>query len=834
MSNILSIDNKNINVEQGTSVLFAALKNGIYIPHLCSHPDLVPAKKSVPVSKVFRGTQEFAAGLPGSQYDGCGLCLIEVETAGGMSLQKACETTVENNMTVHLNSQRVREERQKNLARILSDHPHACLTCAQSKGCSRTQCSSNVPEKERCCVKFGNCEIQKVSEYVGIMLDTSRFIYKNIPVLKDEPLFNRDYNLCIGCTRCVRACDNLRSIKALGYVIDNEGNAKVGSTAQTLRDSGCKFCTACVEVCPTGALLDKELKGVSREACLVPCKANCPAGIDVPRYVQLAAENRPADALAVVREKVPFPAVLGRICFHPCETVCRRGQVNEPISICSLKRFAADYDDSRWKSRIVKNPETGKKIAIIGSGPAGLTAAYYLARKGHKPVIYESQSESGGMMRYGIPEYRLPLQALQNEIKEIQNAGVEIKTGITIGKNIQLAELKEQHDVVLAATGCQKSRRLNIEGAGLQGVLWGIDFLRDVRSGNRPVIGKKTVVIGGGNVAIDVALTALRVGAMQVHLVSLESRDEMPAHKWEISQAMEEGVQIDCSWGPQKVLGNNGRVSGIALKCCTCVFDRDGRFSPSFDECKVKHIEADTVIFAIGQASDTSFLPEGMKINTNPDGLTVVADGIFACGEAVKNPYSVIQAVTAGRKAAEEIDKFLGGDGNIDEILVEPYLSGQDFGCEERFAYLEREKMPLLGVPARRGNFAEIELGYDKDSAVREGHRCLKCNMRLQFSPVCMPPESWLEFSADTIAQAPEKEGVYELLDKNKEVLAITGVMNIRQGLEEQLAKNTAAKYFKYEEDPMFTKRESEMLQQYLQKHGKLPGGGAGELDDLF
>ncbi|MBI5360851.1 MAG: FAD-dependent oxidoreductase [Planctomycetes bacterium] len=834
MSIIFSIDDKKISAEPGSSVLFAALKNGIYMPHLCSHPDFAPAKKSVPVREIFRGAQVFANSLADRQYDGCGLCLIEVETRQGTSLQKACETIVENNMVVHANSQLVKDERRKNLSKILANHPHACLTCAQSKGCSRTQCSSNVPEIERCCVKFGNCEIQKVAEFVGIRQDTLRFVHKNMPVLKDEPLFNRDYNLCIGCTRCVRACDNLRGIKALGYVIDSEGSAKVGSMAQALRDSGCKFCTACVEVCPTGALLDKELKGVSREACLVPCKANCPAGIDVPRYVQLAAENRPADALAVVRERVPFPAVLGRICFHPCETACRRGQVNEPISICSLKRFAADNDDVKWKSRQAAHSSTGKKIAVIGSGPAGLTAAYYLARKGHKPVIYESQPEPGGMMRYGIPEYRLPLRTLDKEIKEIQNAGVEIKTGINIGKDIQFVELKKQYDVVLAATGCQQSRRLKIEGADLPGVLWGIDFLRDVRSGNKPSIGKKAVVIGGGNVAIDVALTALRAGAMQVHLVSLESRAEMPAHKWEIDQVVEEGVKIDCSWGPQKVLGKDGRVSGIALKCCTCVFDNNGRFNPAFDECKLKQIEADTVIFAIGQAPDTSFLQEGMKITANSDGLSVIAYGVFACGEAVKNPYSVIQAIAAGRKAAGDIDKFLGGDGNIDEVLVEPYQAGHNFGREERFAYLGRGKMPMLGVSERRGNFAEIELGYEKDSAVEEGRRCLKCNMRLKFSPVCMPPESWLEFSAAGIAQVSEKEGVYELLDENKEVLAITGVMNIRQGLEEHLNKNTAAKYFKYEEDPMFTKREIEMLQQYLQKHGKLPGGGASELDDLF
>ena len=324
--------------------------------------------------------------------------------------------------------------RQQKLAPILARHPHACLACAQAAGCSRTQCSSNVPEDERCCPKFGNCELQAVVNHVGISSDTPRWIPTKQPVLDAEPLFVRDYNLCIGCTRCVRACEDLRGVGALGFVFDAKGGIQVGTLAPTLAESDCRFCTACVEVCPTGAIIDKRLPAGSREEALVPCRSACPAGLDVPEYLRQIAAGRPDQALAVIRERVPLPGVLGRVCVHPCEDKCRRGEVNQAISICLLKRYAADAAGAGEKPSIPKLPATGKRVAIVGAGPAGLAAAFFLARKGHAAVIFEAEAQPGGMLRYGIPAFRLPPEVLEAEIQDILDLGVEIKTGHEGGK----------------------------------------------------------------------------------------------------------------------------------------------------------------------------------------------------------------------------------------------------------------------------------------------------------------------------------------------------------------------------------------------------------------
>jgi len=246
------------------------------------------------------------------------------------------------------------------------------------------------------------------ADYVGIKPDTPRYLFRGLPAVEGDPLFIREYNLCIGCTRCVRVCSELRGVGALGFTLV-DGRVEVGSVAPSLAKSGCKFCTACVEVCPTGALLDKPAdikRSPTKEASVVPCRAACPVGIDIPRYVGLIAEGKYDDALAVIQDEVPFPRVLGYVCFHPCEDVCRRGRVNEPVAICALKRFAAEHGNSGARARAGR--PTGKSVAIVGSGPAGLTAAYYLRTKGHTVTVFEAAAEAGGMLRYGIPRYRLP------------------------------------------------------------------------------------------------------------------------------------------------------------------------------------------------------------------------------------------------------------------------------------------------------------------------------------------------------------------------------------------------------------------------------------------
>jgi predicted molibdopterin-dependent oxidoreductase YjgC len=333
----VTIDGQALQVSTGTTILQAARRADIYIPSLCYHPDLPSAKNGQSVYAVFQGESKLENTMPEEPGKGCGICVVEVEGQG--ELLGSCATPVEEGMAVITASDRVKTKRQENLVPIMTRHRHACLTCAQQQGCPRSQCSANVPENERCCDQFGHCELQNIANYVGILDSTPRWVSTNLNLLKDHALFNRDYNLCIGCTRCVRACRDLRGIAAIGFVYNQNGQVQIGSVAETLEGSGCKFCTACVEVCPTGALVDKAVETATREDDIVPCKAACPAHIDIPGYLRMIAQGKANEANAIIREKVPFPGVLGRVCIHPCEEVCRRKEVNEPISICALKRF---------------------------------------------------------------------------------------------------------------------------------------------------------------------------------------------------------------------------------------------------------------------------------------------------------------------------------------------------------------------------------------------------------------------------------------------------------------------------------------------------------------
>jgi formate dehydrogenase beta subunit len=825
----ITIDGQPLEAAEGETILQAALRHGIYIPNLCHHPDLPPAGEQEQVDWVYRGDQAFAGTQAAGRFEGCGLCVVKV---GGLGdAVRACATATQDGMVVLTEDASLQTARRERLKEILAGHPHACLTCAQRQGCTREPCSTNVPVEERCCSLWGRCELQKVSEYVGISEDTARWVPTALPVLH-EPLFDRDYNLCIGCTRCVRACRELRGIDALGYVLDERGRVVVGSVAPDLKDSGCKFCTACVEVCPTGALLDRNLAG-KREEALVPCRAQCPAGIDIPAYLRMIAQGDPAAAAAVVRSSAPWPNVLGTVCFHPCEEACRRGEVNEPISICALKRYAAaqEADLSEPPAPAPAEP-TGKKVAVVGAGPAGLTAAYYLARKGHRVTLYEAQPAVGGMLRWGIPLYRLPEAVLNRDLDAVLQAGVEVVTGRRVGPDLPLTELQQQYEAIFLAIGAQKSRALPIPGVELEGVLMGVDFLRAVRAGDAPALSGSVLVIGGGNVAIDAALCARRLGAGQVELVSLEERDRMPAHEWECQDALAEGIIFHNGWGPQEVVGD-GRAGGVHFVKCTSVFDRQGRFNPTYDESVTMFRAADWVIPAIGQEVDSSVFGGSFRrgaagtLQVDPETLETSVPGVFAGGEAVQVPGSVVDAVAAGKRAAAVIDRFLGGDGDLSEQWIEVPSSDPHLGRHEDFAHRPRVHPPCL-VPAERQGFQQIEMAYKPEAAQLEAGRCLQCDLRLHMRRVILPPEKWLEFTEENIAQVPETEGVYLLLDEEKKVFSIRGVTDLRRALEEQLAGGGRARYFEYEEDRMYTKRETELLQM----HGL--AGGDDDLDDLF
>jgi NADPH-dependent glutamate synthase beta subunit-like oxidoreductase len=835
----VNIDGQKIEVTAGTTILDASRGAGIYIPSLCNHPDLPPAEEIEAARVVYQGDRKIENATHLTSGKGCGLCLVEIE--GEVELVRSCATEAEEGMVIITDSDRIREKRKENLVPILARHRHACLTCAQQEGCSRSQCSSNVPENGRCCSRFGHCELQNVANYVGISPATPKWIPTDLPIFENQPLFVRDYNLCIGCTRCIRACRDLRGIEAIGFVYDENGLVQVGTLAPALVDSGCKFCTACVEVCPTGALMDKSVRPGKKEKDIVPCKEACPAHIDIPAYLRLIAQGKRDEANAVIREKVPFPGILGRVCPHPCEEACRRGEVNEPVSICVLKRYAADGDKGLWKENTKTGADTGKKVAVVGAGPAGMTAAFYLRKQGHAVTVFESRSRAGGMMRYGIPDCRLPFEILEKEIKDVLALGIEFHPNQTLGKDFTLAQLRSDgYDAVFLGVGAQLSLRIPLDGSDLPDVLWGVDFLGRIAEGENIRLKDRVIVIGGGNVAVDAAISAMRCGAKQVNMACLESREEMPAHECEIERAVAEGLGLISSWGPHRIIYENGQVTGMELVGCASVFDVQGKFNPIFDHTK-KTIEGDQVILAAGQACDLSFL--GHESGVSVDRGLIVVDqktletglkGVYAGGDVTALPGTIIHAIAAGRKAASSIDKALGGTGDIEEVLFERGVPNQHMGRDEEFTLRPREKGAELELEARREGFQEVALGYTDEQAVKEAGRCLQCDLRLYLGANPSPPEKILAFNTEHISAAPEEEGVYQLYDGERNILSIKGTPNLKESLSRELEKNGRAVFFNVDKDKMFSRRESELIQQYVRKHGEMPRGGEDELDDLF
>ncbi len=824
----LSIDGREVGAPLGASVLNAAIAAGIYIPSLCAHPDLPPAEQ--------RACADGGSG-------GCNLCLVEVDGVDG--LQKACSLPVAEGMRITSASEAIQQARQANLAKILGTHPHVCLTCPQRDGCSRSQCSYGNPPETRCCSIFSSCELRKVSDFIGIPNSTPTYKPVQLPVIKDEPFFDRDYNLCIDCRRCLVACNDVRGVGCLEVkeVDTAQGTRRyVGTIAETLIDSGCKFCQACVTVCPTGALTDRTLDPARREESMVPCHAACPAGIDVPRYVQMAAESRYDEAIAVVREKLPFPGIVGRACFAMCESACRRGQLDDPLSIRTLKRVAADHDTGLWRQYSKQLPPSGKKAAVIGAGPAGLTVAYYLAKKGHAVTIFDAQPAAGGMARYGIPSYRVPISVIDQEVAEVAKLGVEFRYETRV-ENIDVLTA-EGFEAVFIGIGCQGGDTLGIPGDDLDGVIDSPSYLRAATMGlvnteHGIQTGRKVAVIGGGNVATDNARSSRRFGA-EVDMVYRRTREEMPARDEEFDGCVDEGVNVRYLLSPKQIQpGSNGhRLEITYAKMALGEADASGRRRP-VDTGEESVEGVDLVIAAVGQHPRRF---EGFGVQTDRRGRIVVREdsmlssrpGVYAGGDCVLGPSTLIESIAQGRIAAAAIDKQLGGDGDIEETLLpEGWQTSPHLGREDGFN--QRHKIhPIMLAPAARTGWDEVEKGFDDAGARAEAGRCLKCNLAPRITDSVLPPEEWLEFTAEAIAAVSTEAGVFQLLDADKEVLAIKGVENLREGLEEQLEAGSEARFFVFEEAALYTSRESQMIQAYLQQYGKMPGGGADELDDLF
>jgi NADH-quinone oxidoreductase subunit F len=484
-----------------------------------------------------------------------------------------------------------------------------------------------------------------------------------------------------------------------------------------------------------------------------PCEHTCPAGINVPIYVGQIAQGKFADALATVKASMPFAAVCGRVCNHPCEAKCLRGQLDEPVAVHSLKRFAADWERiEEAKSRRVeesKRPSdsstprlldcstmNGHSAAVIGGGPAGLTAAWELARRGYRVKLYEALPVLGGMLAVGIPEYRLPKKTLQHEIGEIIGLGVEVETGVRVGKDISFDEiLKAGYDAVFVAVGAWRSTSLGVPGEDLPGVIHAIGMLRDVnlalmgKEKKQPQIGKRVAVIGGGNAAVDAARTARRMGAEEVHLVYRRRREEMPAEPREVEEAIREGVQMHFLATPTKVLGGK-KVAGLeCVQMELTQFDRSGRRRPAPVAGSEFTLPVDTVIVAIGQSVDFAkselSVHRSGRLVADPKTLETNIPGVYAGGDSVTGPATVIEAVAQGLKAAQAIDQKVRGVAPKPVVIPDERQVADDEEVKEK----ARVAMPELAVCDRVTCFAEVELGYSAEAAREEAGRCLKCHL---------------------------------------------------------------------------------------------------------
>lgn len=507
----------------------------------------------------------------------------------------------------------------------------------------------------------------------------------------------------------------------------------------------CTHCDTCLFVCPQNVRFSSVVD-VLREMALrqgygsgegsekwgtAPCKATCPAHISIAGFVGAVAEGRFEEGLRLVKEEMPFPGICGRICPHPCEEECNRGKADKPVAIEYLKRFLADRDLSRAEPYVPSRKSSKKeRVAVIGAGPAGLSAAYYLAIEGYGVTVFEKLPVAGGMMAVGIPEFRLPRDILASEIEVIRRLGVEIRLGVEVGKDVSLEGLRKEYQAVFAGVGCHKPLKLGIPGEDdLGGVTDGLTFLRDVSLGKKPEAGGKLVVVGGGNTAVDCARTAKRFGYESVAILYRRSREEMPASPWEVEDTIEEEVEVHYLTAPVRVVGENGRVTGV--ECARMKLgepDSSGRRRPVRIEGSEFVVPAETVVTALGQVADCSFLPSSLESKWVRNGLLAAepVEGLFSGGDAVTGPKTVVEAVAQGKAAARSIERYLQRDGTVDRVewRAVPYTPRV---LETR----ERECMARLCLDDRKCTFREVDLGFSEEQARCEAERCFKiCGMQ--------------------------------------------------------------------------------------------------------
>ena len=466
-----------------------------------------------------------------------------------------------------------------------------------------------------------------------------------------------------------------------------------------------------------------------------PCQSACPVHQGCRDYLFAIATGDFDEALSVIKETNPLPFVCGTICAHHCEDECRRNDVDKPPSIRALKRFAVEYGKAKVKPP-ADGPKVSGKVAIIGAGPAGLTAAFDLVRMGADVTVFDRENAAGGAVRHYIPLYRLPDEAIDQDIDEIAEQGVKFEFGVELGKDITIDKLEQEgYQAILLSMGLPVSRGLNIPGAEGDGVLNALPFLQAVKREGFKFEGNPTVlVIGGGNVAMDVARSAVRAGAGKVRLACLECDEEMPAFEWEIEEAKEEGVEFNPSWGPQAIVRDGGKITGLEVVECSCVFDPEGRFNPSFNEENKMVLDGDIVIFAIGQGGDPEPVRGAVDIDDrgrvvyNSKTMTTSRKGVFGCGEMMMGPGTAVQAMANGRLAAQAICRYLEGEpfnaADLEEVAV---LEALDEKVTGEIGHSDRLAIPMMTPEERVRHFKQAELGYDVETAIREARRCLTC-----------------------------------------------------------------------------------------------------------
>ncbi len=691
----LFIDGTEIQAEEGMSVLEASLAAGIYIPHLCSHPDL-PAT------------------------GGCKMCVVEVE--GEEAPVSSCVTEVREGMKVKTKTEQVSQLRKIALELIMAGHPHDCTGCRA----------------------YGNCELQAMWQYLGVLHARMKDEFPEKTTLKigtGSPIIIRENDRCIQCGRCVRACNDLRKVGAIGY--EKKGLETYISTPGDLplNQTDCRFCSACVEVCPTGALIDMEglfRSDLPKEQALIPCQAECPAHTDIPGYIRLIAEGKCSEAVGVIREKLTFPHALGYVCNNRCENGCKREKLNDPLSIRNLKRFAVENDKEQvWKEAYTTpvKPRSGKKVAVIGGGATGMTAAYYLNRCGHDVTVFEAKKIAGGHMTSGMPEYRIPTEDVLAEVQVIVDSGVKLVCDSPIAN---AAELKKDYDAVLVAIGTSVGKKLMyLPGATYKQVYSALDILQAQRLGKEIDLGETVNIIGGGNVAFDAAGTLLRMGKT-VNVVCLE-KDASQASAEERDMALQEGANLFDSHSNEAILGTEDQVTGLQVhKINSFYFHPETRalVEDAIPD-STYTIPCDSIVFAAGQVTGLTD-DFGLELNrfgypidpkTGKSEFTTSVEGVFAAGDVITGTRFVIDAIASARECAQLMDKYLGGDGNIDEVLVERTLDPA-IGTIEGFSSLTREELGVRAAEERKNDFAPIFTGFTCDQGKCEASRCLQCDLR--------------------------------------------------------------------------------------------------------